>query len=141
MPFLLIVKVSIEIIGAICKLWGELAWHNAQRFIMPLCYAIAVSIVGHCWYLGLTVLPMIWPIDLGYKTYGPSDGFDRGMWLFMIGLAAGLSPALTHHLSWFVFVPFCVICGVWGATTRALWNVLIAPISGLLLMSLIWFIH
>ena len=141
MPFLLIVKVSIEIIGAVCKLIGELCWHNAQRFIMPLCYAIAVSIVGHCWYLGLTVLPMIWPIDLGYKTYGPSDGFDRGMWLFMIGLAAGLGPALTHHLSWFIFVPFCIICGVWGATTRALWNVIIAPISGALLMVLIWFIH
>ena len=141
MPFLLIVKISIEVIGAICKLIGELAWHNAQRFIMPICYAIAVSIVSHTWYLGFLVLPMIGPLCLGYKDFGSSDGFGRGMWLFLIGLTAGLGPVLTHHLSWFVFVPFCVICGVWGATTRALWNVLIAPISGLLIVSMIWFIH
>jgi hypothetical protein len=137
----LILKLSIEVIGAVCKLIGELWWHNSQRFIMPVCYGIAVSIVSHTWWLELTVLPMIGTISLGYKDFGTSDAFDRGMWLFLIGITAGLGPALTHHLSWFVLVPFCVICGVWGATTRGLWNVIIALVSGLLLMSLIWFIH
>ena len=141
MSFLLIVKLSIEIIGAICKLVGELSQHNFQRFFMPVCYAIAVSIVGHCWWLGITTLPMIAAICLGYKDFGPSDGFGRGMWLFLIGVTAGLGPALTHHLSWWIFVPFCIVCGIWGATTRALWNVIIAPISGALLMAMIWFIH
>ena len=134
-------KISVIIIGMICKTLGEIVNHNFHRFILPVCYAIAVSIVGHCWWLGLLVLPMIGTLCLGYKDFGSSDGFGRGMWLFLIGITAGLGPALTHHLSWFVFVPYCVICGIWGATTRGLWNVIISPISGLLLMSMIWFIR
>ena len=137
----LVIKLAIEAIGAMCKLISELWWHNAQRFIMPVCYAISISIVSHTWWLGLTVLPMIGTLCLGYKDFGTSDGFNRGMWLFLIGITAGLGPVLTHHLSWFVFVPYCVICGIWGAITRGLWNVIIAPISGLLLMAMIWFIH
>ena len=141
MTFLLLIKISVEIIGAVCKLIGELCFNIAQRFIMPSLYAIAVSIVGHCWWLGITTLPMIAAICMGYKDYGKSDGFARGMWLFLIGVAAGLGPCLTHHLSWFIYVPFCIICGIWGATTRGLWNVIIAPISGALIVSMIWFIH
>jgi len=137
----LVIKLAIESIAGTCKFIGELFWHDAQRFILPIFYAIAVSIVSHTWWLGFTVLPMIGALCLGYKDFGKSDGFARGMWLFLIGLTAGLGPVLTHHLSWFVYVPFCIICGIWGATTRGLWNVIIAPISGALIVSMIWFIH
>jgi len=102
---------------------------------------VAVSYDSHAWWLGLTTLPMIAPLCIGYKAYGPSDGFDRGMWLFLIAVAAGLGPAFFHHLSWFLYVPICILAGIWGATTRALWNVIIAPISGIIIVSFIWFIH
>ncbi len=137
----ILIKLGIEIIGGICKLVGELWFHNAQRYIMPLLYSIAVSYDSHCWWLGLTTILMIAPLDLGYRTFGKCDAFNRGMWLFLIGVVAGLGPAITHHLSWFIYIPFCIICGIWGATTRALLNLIIAPISGILLMFPIWFIH
>ena len=137
----LVIKLATEAIGAVCKLVGELWWHNAQRFIMPVFYSGAVSWDSHCWWLGLTTLPMIAPLCLGYKTFGPSDGFDRGMWLFLIAVSTGLGPTLTHHESWFAFVPICIVAGIWGATTRALLNIVIAPISGIIILSHIWFIH
>jgi len=126
--------------GAVCKLIGELWWHNAQRFIMPVFYSVAVSLDSHCWWLGLTTLPMIAPLCLGYKTFGPSDGFDRGMWLFLITLTAGLGPTIFHHENIFAYVVICILSGVWGATTRALNNIIISPVSGIIILSHILFI-
>jgi hypothetical protein len=84
---------------------------------------------------------MMGALILGYKDYGPSNGFDRGAWLFVITVLSGLGPLLFHHLSWVVFFPICIIAGVWGATTRNLNNKFIAPVSGLIIVSFIWFIH
>lgn len=134
------IKVFILIFCAVMKLIGELWWHNSQRFIMPFVYSIAVSIVSGVWWLGFTTIPSIGPITLGYKDYGPSDGFDRGCWLFMIALCMSIGPALTGHLSWFALVPYCVLCGIWGGVARRWWNIIIAPISGALLGSIIFFI-
>lgn len=84
---------------------------------------------------------MIVPLCFGYKVYGKSDGFDRGAWLFSICGISALGPAITHHLSWIFYVPWCIIGGIWGATTRQLWNVIIAPITGILIGLLVWFVH
>lgn len=135
------IKIAVIVLCAICKLVGELWQHNLQRFVMPIVLAVGISLVSHVWWLGLTCLPMIAPLLMGYKVYGPSDGFDRGMWLFLIALVAALGCAITHHVSWFIYVPYCVIAGAWGATTRKLWNVIIAPISGLLIGSIIFFVR
>jgi hypothetical protein len=78
---------------------------------------------------------------LGYSTYGKSDGFDRAVWLMLIAVAAGLGPALTGHLSWFLYVPWCIVCAIWGGVTRMWWNVIIAPISGLIIGSIIFMVH
>lgn len=137
----MIVNLIVLISGAICKTIGELWWHNAQRFILPVIYSGAVSYNSHTWWLGLTTLPMIAPLVMGYKAYGPSDGFDRGMWLFLITVVSGLGPVLTHHLSWLIYIPICILSGIWGATTRQLWNVLIAPVSGVIILAHILFIH
>lgn len=139
MPF--VIKLAVDLACAGLKNIGELFWHDAQRYILPIIYSLAVSVQSHCLWLGLTTLPMILPIDMGYKVYGSSDGFDRGMWLFMACVAAGLGPSLTGHLSWFAYVSICIFSGVWGATTRRFWNVLISPISGWIIGSFIWFIH
>ncbi len=137
---LLLIKLTIEGIAAVCKLVGELWWNFAQRFILPFFYAIAVSIVSGVWWLGFSVLPMIGTIVLGYK-FTSSDGFNRGLWLFLIVVMAGLGATLLHHESWFAYVPICILSGVWGATTRQLNNIIIAPISGMIIVSNIWFMH
>lgn len=129
---------------AICaglKFVGEIFWHDAQRFIMPVVIAIAVSILTIVWWLGLCVLPMIGPITLGYKDYGSSNGFARGCWLFVICLVGGLGCVIFNHLSIFLYIPWVVLAGVWGATTRNLPNFFIAPITGLIISAFIWFIY
>ena len=79
---------------AVCKLIGELWWHNAQRFIMPVILAVGLCIALKSFWLGLLCLPMIAPLCMGYKDYGKSDGFDRAVWLLLICVAAGLGLKL-----------------------------------------------
>ena len=141
MPSHLTVQLIVLSSCAVCKLIGELCWHDAQRYIMPIIIGIGISIVTGVWWLGFCALPTIGPIDLGYKTFGSSDGFNRGMWLFLILAVLGLPFALLHHLSWWFYVPWCIVGGIWGATTRGLWNVLIAPITGLLIGLIIFFVR
>lgn len=135
------IKIAVIILCAACKLVGELWWHNSQRYIMPVIICIGISIVTGIWWLGFCVLPMIAPLVLGYKDYGPSNGFDRGAWLFAICFVAGLPLAILHHLSWIMFIPWCIIAGAWGGLTRNLWNVIIAPISGALIGLIIFLVH
>ena len=134
-------KIAVIIMCAGLKLWGEIAWHDAQRYIMPVILGISTALITGVWWTGLLVLPMIAPICMGYKTYGPSDGFDRAVWLMLIVLAEGLGLSLTHHLSLFIYVPWVILAAIWGGISRKWWNVIIAPISGALIGSMIWFIH
>ena len=134
-------KIAVIIMCAGLKLWGELAWHDAQRFILPIVYSAYVSYGSGCWWLGITTLPMIAPIDLAYKDYGKSNGFDRGMWLFAICVMAGLGPTILGHLSLFWFIPFCLLSGVIGATLRNVDDLIEAPIDGAYIVALCWFIH
>ena len=124
-----------------CKLVGELWWHNAQRFIMPVILLIGVSIITHVWWAGFLVLPMIAFIVEPYTLYGESDGFDRAVWLMLIVLAEGLGLAILHHLSWFFYIPWVILTAVWGGVTRKWWNVIIAPLSGLIIGLLILKVH
>jgi len=78
---------------------------------------------------------------LGYSTYGKSDGFDRSVWLMLIVVAAGLGSALTGHLSWFLYAPLVIFAAIWGGVTRNWLNLIIAPISGLIIGAMILLIH
>ena len=136
MPLLLIKLIALGSCAA-CKLVGELWWHNAQRFIMPPVLALCICLVLHSWWLGLLCLPMIGPLCMGYKDYGKSDGFDRAVWLLLICVAAGLGLFLTKHLAWYFYAPYCILGAVWGGVTRQWLNLVIAPISGLIIGSII----
>lgn len=140
MPILMIKIIAISIC-AILKLVGELWWHNAQRWIMPAILGIAVSLITGVWWLGIAVYPCCIPLDLGYKDYGPSDGFDRGAWLAVICAVAALGCVILGHLVWYLYIPYFVSGGIWGGVTRNWWNVIIAPLSGALIGSLVFLIH
>lgn len=135
------IKIAVIILCAACKIIGELWYHNAQRFIMPLILAIGICIVLHSFWLGFLVLPMIAPLLMGYSVYGPSDGFDRAVWLLLICLVEGLGLSVLHHISWFIYVPWVVVAAAWGGVTRSWWNVIIAPISGLIIGAIIFMVH
>lgn len=138
---MIFIKLAVLLICAVCKLIGELWWHNSQRYIMPVVLGIGVSLVTGVWWLGFTVLPMIIGLVLGYKTYGKSNGFDRGAWLAVICVLAGLGCVILHHLAWYFYVPYFVLGGIWGGISRNWWNVIVAPITGLLIGSLILLVH
>lgn len=123
------------------KLWGELANHNAQRFLLPIIYSLAVSVLSHCVWLGATTIVMIAPLCLGYKTYGSNDAVARAFWLAVICATAALGPFLTHHLAWWVFFPYLGLSGLTGALTRNINNLVGAPINGFLIGCPILFIH
>lgn len=123
------------------KLIGELWWHNTQRYMLPLIYSISVSYVSHCWWLGLTTLPMIGALVLGYKTYGSKDSVARALWLFVICVISGLGAFIFGHLAWYVFFPYIVIAGFVGTLTRNINNFIGAPINGLWIALPIFFIH
>lgn len=135
------IKFIVLVICGVLKLIGELWWHNAQRWIMPAVLGMGVSLVSHIWWLGLLVYPCCIALDLGYKDYGPSNGFNRGCWLFVIMAVAGFACTWFHHLSIFFYIPWCIVGGIWGATTRNIWNIIIAPLTGFLIGSMVFFVH
>lgn len=138
---ILLVKIIVEILCAICKVIGEKWQHNFQRFILPVIYSVGVSYVSSTWWLGLTTLPMIGAICLGYKDYGKDDAVARALWLFVICVIAGLVPTITGHLSWFIYIPYIIIAGFIGTLTRNINNWIEAPICGLWIGFPIWFLH
>lgn len=139
MPF--VIKLAVDLGCAILKLLGETVNHSFQRFCLPIIYSMAVSVDSHCLWLGLTTLPMIGAIVLGYKDYGSKDSVARALWLFVICVVASVGPFLTHHLAWYVFFPYIASAGFVGTLTRNINNFIGAPINGLWIGLPIWFIH
>ena len=126
------IKIAVELIGAVCKLVGELWWHNAQRFILPVLIGLAIYLDFHYKLCALTPLLSIGVIVLGYTKYGMTDFWDRFFWLMDGEALIWLGCLVLNHLAWFVYVPAVVICGLWGGLTRKGNNNWVAPISGLL---------
>jgi len=135
------IKLLVISLCAVCKLVGELWWHNAQRYIMPVICCIGIDFVIHSWWIGFLCLPMIAPLCMGYSVYGKSDGLDRAVWLMLICVAEGLGLTICHHLSWFYYVPWVILAAIWGGVTRAWLNLVIAPISGLIIGSIIFLVR
>lgn len=139
MPIL--IKLAIEAICAVLKTLGETVNHDFQRYILPVVYSASVSYDSACWWLGLTTLPMIVPIDLGYKDYGSKDSVARALWLFVICAVAGLGPTFFGHLSLWFYLPWIAGSGFVGTLTRNINNLLEAPVVGFYIGFPIWFIH
>lgn len=137
----MILKISILVIGIILKLIGEKWWHDAQRFILPTVYAIGVSIQSQCLWLGLTVLPMIAPIDLGYNDYGKNPNENRAVWLFVICVFGTIYPTIHGNISWFFTVPYLMASGWVGMLASKIDNTFGAPINGACIVLPIFFVH
>lgn len=137
----ILIKLGITISGVVLKTIAEKWWHNAQRFVLPLIYSIGVSYLSHCWWIGLTTLPMIAPLCLGYSDYGKNDAVARALWLFVICIVAGLGPYSFGHLPLVFYAPYIVLAGFIGTLTRNINNWIEAPICGFWIVLPIWFIH
>jgi len=144
----LLIKVLISLSCAFCKWLGERFWHDAERFIIPPILVFGIYYQTHIWWLGLPSLLMVADLVEGYgvkswlkKLLG--DAGAQGMWMFMACFLAGIACQVTGHLPWHwgFFLGWCVLAGVMGATLRGENNNWVAPLKGIWMSLLIWFIH
>ena len=135
------IKLAVLASCVVLKLIGELWWHNAQRYILPVIFSAAMSYLSGLWWLGFTTLPMIGALVLGYKDYGKNDAVARALWLFVICVVASLGPTILGYISWFFFVPYIIASGFVGTTTRNINNLIGAPLNGLTIGLPILFVH
>lgn len=137
---MLIVKIISVILCGICDAIGGYSNHNFRRFIMPCVLAVTVSISTHILWLGLLVLPVIGVLVLGYKRFGEGN-FSRGMWLFVVSVAASLGLLLTGHLTWYYLLIYTIGSGVLGGSLVSLWQPLGDFIEGCWLGMIVVFVH
>ena len=103
---MLIIKIIVDLACGALGAIGGWKWHNARRFIMPTLLAIAFSFVSHTWWLGLTALPVIGTLCLGY--FG-QKWLGRGLWLGLQGLVLGVGAVVSSHLLWWVYLPYVLL--------------------------------
>lgn len=140
------IKFIIIALCAFLKFIGEIFWHDAQRFIMPLIIGVGISFISQTWWLGFTSLIMIVALVEGYGSNSPlykslGDASARGMWLFLVCVFTGLGAFIFHHLSWYFYIPYTIIGGVLGSTLRNLNNEITSWISGAWIGVIVLLIH
>lgn len=141
----MIIKIIIPLVCAGLNAWGGYSWHNARRFIMPVIIGAAVSYFSHCWWLGLTVLPVIGVLTVGYGEKSIlykylSDAGARGTWMFLVAMVIGFGATITGHLSWFFYIPYCVVSVIIGVTLRNINQIVGDLIFGALFATVILFV-
>lgn len=108
-------KIIVDLICGALFSWGGFSWHNARRFIMPCVIAVMVYFTTHIWWTALMILPVMGTLCLGYKNFGDGS-FSRGCWLFVQAVVIGIGLLLTHHLAWYIYIPYIIVAGVLGGT-------------------------
>ncbi len=105
------IKIIIDLCCGALDAWGGHSWHNARRFIMPALIAIAVSTITGVWWLGITILPVMGTLCLGYFS---GENWGRALWLFTQAVVIGLGCSLLGHLSWYFYIPYIIGAGLLG---------------------------
>jgi hypothetical protein len=106
---ILIFKIIIYAVGGVFNSWGGYNFLAARRFIWPFAVGGAVSIITVTWWLGLLCLPSMGTLCLGYFK---GDNFGHGLRWLLCGIAMWLGVTILGHLSWFIFIPHVILCGV-----------------------------
>lgn len=125
----------------ICALFFAIGGYDTlyfRRFLMPIVIAVAVSISVGVWWLGLTVLPVMGTLCLGYH-----DGkwLKRGAWMALQASVIGIGCVLTGHLSYLLYAIYVMGAFILGATLYT-WEQLVGDfIFGGWLGAISWLIH
>ncbi len=102
---IIFIKFFLDAICGALNAWGGYSWHNARRFIMPCVIALGISLASGVWWLGLTSLPVMGTLCLGY--FG-GKFWGRGLWLALQAAVLGLGPLVLGHLAWWLYAPYLV---------------------------------
>src|SRR5258708_5327441 len=105
------IKILIDLICGSLSSWGGYSWHNARRFFMPILLALTFGFVTHIWWIGISVLPVIGTLCLGYFFRGNQglQWLGRGLWLALQALVLAFVTCITGHLAWFFYVPYVLV--------------------------------
>lgn len=125
---------------------GGSFWHNARRYIMPVIYAAMVSVATMVWWVGITTLPTIGLLTIGYGEKSPlrhvfGDAWARFVWMALACLGFSLGPILTGHLLWWLVFPYAIGAGTLGITLRNIPEVVGDLLFGAWFGSILIFIH
>lgn len=139
-------KLLIIIICAVLNVIGGYSWHNARRFIMPIIISVTVSISVHLWWLGLTCLPAIAPICLGYGEKSLlwkyfNDALARFVWMALVSIFLCIGAVLTGHLIWYMALIYIIFNGIIGTTLRKINQLFGDAIFGISLSSIVFIVH
>ena len=108
----MILKIIIDLVCGALNAGGGYHWLWMRRYVMPIVIGIWVSYFTHTWWIGVTVLPVIGTLCLGYF-----KGWEgRGGWLAMQAFVIGLGCLVTGHLAWYFFVPYVIGAFILGST-------------------------
>jgi hypothetical protein len=135
---MLILKFFIDAVCGVLFSLGGAGFLWMRRYVMPVVIAITFSIVTHTWWLGILVLPVIGTLCIGYRG---GEFLVRGAWMLLQATVIGIGAFLTHHLSWYFYVPYCLGAFVLGGTLYSLYQIIGDFIFGFALALILFLIH
>lgn len=110
---MLIFKLSVILLCSFLFWLGGYSWKPARRFIMPvLITGLALFLTHDLWTL--TMLSCMGCFSMGYGEFSPlrhifGNGWGRGVWGILSAICLSLALFLTHHLEWYLFVPYLAL--------------------------------
>jgi hypothetical protein len=134
----ILIKVIADILCGVCDYLGGYHFLWMRRYIMPLVIGITVSLVTHVWWCGLLVLPEMGTLCIGYSKDG---NFGRALWIGLQCFVLGLGLLLTHHLHWYLFLPYIVLGCVLGGLYKNWQQIIGDLVTGCYMGSIIFLVH
>ncbi len=120
---MILIKFIVDAVCAVLNLIGGYCWHNARRYIMPIVLSCAVSFITQTWWLGITILPTMGLLSIGYgeksilrRIFG--DAWARFVWMLLCCVGFSLGPLIAGHIFLYLFIGYILGAGILGITLR-----------------------
>lgn len=131
-------KIAIMMVCGILFSLGGYHWLFCRRFIMPSLLALTFGFLTHSYLCGVYVLPVIGTLCLGY--FG-SRFWGRGLWLGLQAIVIGVGVTISGHLSWWIYLPYCLGAVVLAGSLYDLEQIIGDLIFGCWLATMIFLLH
>ncbi len=113
---------------------------------MPAVIGVSISIVTHVWWLGLTVLPSMGTLSIGYGEKSIlhkyfSDFWVRFVWMALSAITIGLGCFIFGHLAWYLYILYILVLSIVCAILRNLNEVIGDLLFGSLIGSIVFLVR
>lgn len=131
-------KLPIDFICGALFAWGGYDFLAARRFIFPVVIGITISLTSTIWWLGLFSLPACGTLCIGYAG---KPNWWRAAWVFIQAIALSSAVMFTHHLAWYIYIPYIVGAGILGGIYKNWQQIAGDFVVGFYLSLFLWGIH